>query len=613
MGDRLSPAEAAGRCSAGLEEPAVTAIRQLPPQLINEIAAGEVVDRPASVVKELLENSVDAGASRVGVSIVGGGVERLEISDDGCGIPFAELPLAVAPHATSKIRESRDLGRITTLGFRGEALASIASVSRLLLRSRPREQSEAGEIEVHAGSVSPARPAAGPFGTRVVVEQLFLNVPARRKFLKSAATETARAAEVVRTLAIARPELAVRLEIDGRTALDLPGSADHRRRVVAVLGRESEGQLLEIDAEEGGVRVFGLVGRPEIAKGSGRSTRIVLNGRAIHDRLILHAIREGFRGCLPGDRHPVAAIHLVIDPSEVDVNVHPAKAEVRFRNGPLVHAAIRHAVRAAVSAAEGTPHLETFPAAAARRTTAPASEVPARFGSGGPTGSLLPLPERAGPRGFDYSRAASELALAEGLPAAAASLPRAVLQAGGTFLVAADEEGLVIVDKHALHERLEYDRLARRICEGPLERQSLLSPEIVEVGAAGVEAFEVLEPLLAKIGLEASPAGLQRLAITAVPSLFASRRVDAAEFLQEVLDRSARSGAPGDEQSVLDAILSMMACKAAVRAGEDLTPPEASSLLDRAAEVELSGRCPHGRPTMLRLPWGDLRRRFGRS
>ncbi len=588
-------------------------IRELPPQLVNEIAAGEVVERPASVVKELVENAIDAGASRISVSLFGGGIERIEVADDGVGIPFGELPLALAPHATSKIRESEDLGRIRTLGFRGEAIASIAAVSRFRLRSRPREQTEAGEIEVQAGTASPPRPAAGPLGTLVVVEQLFLNTPARRKFLKSPAAETARAAEVVRSLAIARPELAIRLEIDGRTSLDLPAGGEMRRRVVEVLGRETEGNLLEVDATEGGVRVAGFVGRPEIAKGSGRSTRIVLNGRAIHDRLILHAIREGFRGCLPGDRHPVAVLHLGIDPEQVDVNVHPAKTEVRFRNGPLVHAAVRHAVRAAILAAEGTPTLETFPATG-RRGESPVqpSTAPLRFGGDGPGGRLLSLPPRGETRGFDYGAAAAAIASADP-PAAAEAVPRAVLQAGGTFLVAADEDGLLIVDKHALHERLEFERLRQRIAEGPLERQALLSPLLVEVGGAGVEAFESLAPLLSRIGLEAAPAGSQRIAIAAVPSLFASRRVDAAAFLREVLDGAVAAAAASDEESLLESILSMMACKASVRAGESLSGVEAASLLDRAAEVDLAGRCPHGRPTMLRLPWSDLRRRFGRS
>lgn len=587
-------------------------IRELPPQLVNEIAAGEVVERPASVVKELVENAIDAGATRIAVTLAGGGIERIEVADDGLGIPFDELTLAVAPHATSKIRESDDLGRIRTLGFRGEALASIASVSRFRLRSRPRGQDEAGEIEVHGGQVSPPRPAPGPPGTLVRVEQLFLNTPARRKFLKSPAAETARAAEVVRSLAIARPELAIRLEIDGRISLDLPAGGEMRRRVVEVLGRESEGNLLEVDATEGGVRIVGFVGRPEIAKGSGRSTRIVLNGRAIHDRLILHAIREGFRGCLPGDRHPLAALHLAIDHEQVDVNVHPAKAEVRFRNGPLVHAAVRHAVRAAVLAATGMPTLETFPRRGDGDASSGLAAPPRRFGGDGPNGRLLSTPPRGEARGFDYGEAAAAIASAE--PAAAAdAVPRAILQAGGTFLVAADEDGLLIVDKHALHERLEFDRLRQRIAEGPLERQALLSPLLVEVGGAGIEAFESLSPLLANIGLEASPAGSQLIAIETVPSLFASRRVDAAAFLREVLDAAVATAAASDEESLLESILSMMACKASVRAGESLSGVEAASLLERAAEVELSGRCPHGRPTMLRLPWSDLRRRFGRS
>ena len=603
-------------------------IRPLPQHLVNQIAAGEVVERPASVVKELLENAVDAGATRIGVHLRGGGVDLIEVSDDGRGIPAEEIHLSIAPHATSKIAEAGDLERILTLGFRGEALASIASVSRFRIRSRPREQAEAMVVEAEGGHATSPRPAAGPPGTLVSVQQLFLNAPARRKFLKTTATETARAAEVVRSLALARPEIAFRLEIDGRVAFDLPGGGGARRRVIEVLGRELEPSLVEVHPPDeeaadrpGAVRVWGFVGRPELAKGHARACRIYLNGRSIHDRLILHAVREGFRGLLPGDRHPVAVLHVEIDPAAVDVNVHPAKAEVRFREGERVHAAVRRTVRAALAASDLVPTIETTspsaPATSAWSLRAPsAAPQSPLFTSAGPargvggTGRSLSLSTEGGPKGFEYSEARVQI---DEAASRAAPPPRAVLQAGGTFLIGADESGLLIVDQHALHERIEFERLSQRILAGPLERQTLLAPEPVAVEAVHLDAFESLRPLLDQIGLEVAPFGTSTLAIQSVPSLFASRGVDATEFLREVLDLALERGAAVEPQALLEPILSMMACKASVRGGEAIGGVEAASLLDRAEEIERSSRCPHGRPTMLRVPWPELRRRFGRS
>ena len=604
-------------------------IRRLPTHLVNQIAAGEVVERPASVVKELLENALDAGSTRLAVAIEGGGIERIEVSDDGCGIAPEELPLAVAAHATSKIAELDDLDRISTLGFRGEALASIASVSEFSIRSRRREDPHASRLDVVGGEAGEVRPDAGPPGTLVSVRHLFLNAPARRKFLKSPSAETTRIAEIVRTLALARPDVAFSLEIDGRVAIDCAATPEASDRVAAILGRESAPSLVEVVPAEEGVRVWGFVGKPELAKATSRAQRLFLNGRAIHDRLVLHAVREGFRGLMPGDRHPLSVLFIEVDPGEVDVNVHPAKAEVRFRTPEAVHAAVRRGVRAALGAVDlvpdlrlGEPTTSAPREAGAWRLDPPRASLQPRLFSGSGVGGSASVERatRTGPRGFDFAAMADALeppAAAEadsiGDPAAEFPAQRRVLQVASSFLVSEDGEGLVIVDQHALHERLMFEALRDRILSGPLESQRLLVPHVRAVGAEAIATIEDAAPLLARLGFEVEIAGETRIAILAAPTLLASRGVDAADFVAALLERWIGDGPIPDEAAALEDVLAMMACKASVRAGEPLAETEAIGLFERALEVERASSCPHGRPTTLRIPWGELRRRFGRS
>lgn len=606
-------------------------IRRLPPSLVNQIAAGEVVERPASVVKELLENALDAGATRISVAIAGGGIESIEVADDGCGIAAAELPLAVAAHATSKIGEAADLERISTLGFRGEALASIASVSECSIRSRRREDAAAASLAAHGGAIGEVRPDAGPAGTLVSIRHLFLNTPARRKFLKSPVAETSRIAELVRTMALARPDVAFRFEIDGKVALECPATASPEVRLAAVLGEEVAASLIALEPVEGVVRVWGFVGRPAQAKGSSRSQRLYLNGRAIHDRLILHAVREGYRGLMPGDRHPVVALFIEIDPAEVDVNVHPAKTEVRFRSPEAVHAAVRRGVKAALASVDLTPSIEVESAeraaslaggrAAPRRD--PEAPWRLRSGGGGSGPGLFAGAARSGggPKGFDFAALATRLATDATEPASSIvasaveglEASRSVIQVGGAFLISEDDEGLVVVDQHALHERLSFESLRERITAGPLESQRLLVPVVRSVPEATVEAIEEAAPLLRRLGFEVELAGDRRLALLAAPTLLASRGVDAADFVVELLGRWIEEGPIPDEAAALEPVLAMMACKASVRAGDRLSAAEMSGLFARALEVERASNCPHGRPTTLRISWSDLRRRFGRS
>jgi len=603
-------------------------IRRLPPHVVNQIAAGEVVERPASVVKELLENSLDAGATRIEVSIEGGGLEGIEVADDGGGIAAEELPLAVAPHATSKIEHAADLEQVATLGFRGEALASIASVSAFSIRSCRREETSGAIVEVEGGEVGPVRPAAGAPGTTVTVRHLFMNAPARRKFLKTTATETTRAVEVVRTAAIARPDVAFRVVVDGRVALDLPATAELSHRVAGVLGEEVGAGLLAVEGDPAALpRAWGFVGRPDLSRASSRSQRIYLNGRPIQDRLVVHALREGFRGAMPGDRHPLAVLFLDVAPGEVDVNVHPAKTEVRFRSPEAVHAAVRRAVRAALGGSDLVPSVETDLGSSSWSLRSPRSDAgrsqPILFsgasgtaatsrGAGWTTGATR------SPAGFDYAAVAAAIASAVPAPPAPDELDdrprrRRVLQVGGLFLVSGDEEGLVIVDQHALHERLMFESLRRRITEGPLERQALLAPATASASAEAIEAIESSRMLLERLGFEVEPFGPRTIAVRAVPSLLGSRGVEATSFVVDLLERAAAEGPVPDEAAALEDVLAMMACKASVRAGDSLTDAEGEALLGQALESEGAASCPHGRPTMLRIPWSDLRRRFGRS
>ena len=616
-------------------------IRRLPAALVNQIAAGEVVERPASVVKELLENAFDAGATRVDIEIAGGGRDLIRVSDDGRGIEPDDLPLAVESHATSKVVEASDLDAISTMGFRGEALASIAAVSRFSIESRVADREEAWRLEVSDTVRGEPTPTSGPVGTRVEVRHLFESVPARRRFLKSETAESTRVAEVVRTLALTRPSVTFKLVSGGRTLVDLPASDDPARRILGVLGTELEGRVVQVRGEIGDpgddtlVTCWGLVGVPETARPTSRQQRFVLNGRAIGDRSLSHALKEGFRGLVEPGRHPVGVIHLEMSPSRVDVNVHPAKTEVRFRDARPLHGLVRRAVRAALVEADLARELpigsessappDPFDAAAPppSRPDATASGS-GRSGFGG--GGSVVAPRRSGTA--SPSVEALRAAIAPG-PDAGSEIPStstaaevlptlvgsdAVLQVHDSFLVTQDEEGIVIIDQHALHERVMFEVLSRRIGEGDLESQRQLVPEIFEADPGQVEAIELVQPLLKRLGIELTPAGPRSIAIHAFPSLLVSRRVEATPFVSELLEKVAAGELDrDDEEAALADVLDMMSCKAAVKAGDRLREAEIAQLLEMRDRIDRGASCPHGRPTHLRIPIPELERRFGRS
>ncbi len=652
---------------SALPAPVRRPIRALPALLVNQIAAGEVVERPASVVKELVDNALDAGATRIVVELEAGGVELVRVSDDGAGIPEGELRLALAPHATSKISAADDLDRIATMGFRGEALASIASVARVTIRSRTREQAGAAEIKAEGDSISDPAPAAGPIGTSISVRNLFFNTPARRKFLRTPTTEQGHSTDIVEQLALAHPAVGFELVIDGRKALELAAGHGPRARAVAILGRELEGELLEVHADEfddtRGVALWGLAGRPSIARATAKAQYVFVNGRPVRDRTIQHAIKEAYRGLIEPGRWPTAVVMIEMDPGAVDVNVHPQKQEVRFRDQSLVHTVVLRAVREALKRADLTVAI------GGGNGTSPGAQAPG-WGTldAGADGSLLgpgaaTSPENAAAALADFFRrfdtraagsgaaapvtyealreavgdvkpetetVAADAAASGDTPVPATAPPvlahagsfnapfnagssKPVLQVHNSYVVTQDEQGLVIIDQHALHERVMFEYLAGRVMGGELESQRLLTPAVVDVPSRVVSRLDELRPLLAKIGVDAVALGPSSVGVHAFPSFLFDRGVDPVEFTKELLERADAEGfVPGTEQA-LHEVLDMMSCKAAVKAGDRMSEPELLALLKLRESVERSSNCPHGRPTSIRMSLRELERRFGRS
>lgn len=646
--------------------PGQTRIRPLPALLVNQIAAGEVVDRPASVVKELVENALDSGATRITVELEQGGIELVRVSDDGCGIAPAELPLAVAPHATSKIAEATDLDRIATLGFRGEAIASIASVSRLSIRSRRTEDTGASQLDVEGDFVSPVRPASGPIGTSVTVRNLFFNTPARRKFLRTPTTEQGRCTDWLRDLAMAHPAIGFTVTNDGRRGLDLPPNQTPRERALAILGQELEDQLIEVSLDQfddaRGMAIWGLIGLPSLARPTSKSQHVFLRGRVIRDRTVQHAISEAYRGLIEPGRYPTAVLMIEMSPEAVDVNVHPAKLEVRFRDQSMVHSAVLGSIRRALQARDLTPRLSggtgfgSFSSPTAILPGTPAGsiepkdfvsffkrEIPAQFGSTGrlsfdalrraierPTAAPLtdaafPARDQALSPATSTSNAPTQNSLASE-PHDAANIPLApdqliaapaptnrALQVHNSFIVTQDEHGVVIVDQHALHERVMFEYLLQRVASGSLESQPLLMPILVEATPEQLDLLTALEPLLTRVGIKAEPLGPRSLGIHAFPTFLFERGVDPVPFMEELLATAEKDGLAPAQEEALHEVLDMMACKAAVKAGDKMSGDELQALLDLREDVERSSNCPHGRPTTVRITIRDLERLFGRS
>jgi len=574
----------------------IVTIRKLSPILINQIAAGEVVDRPASVVKELIENALDAGSTRIEIQLEHGGKDLIRVSDNGCGIAPDELLLAVASHATSKISDEADLAAIASLGFRGEAIASVGSVSHLSITSRREEDEVAMHIVVDGGEATQPKPIAASVGTTVEVRRLFYNTPARRKFLKSDGAETTRVRDVVQRLAASHHQTGFTLRSSDRTVLTYtPCSATER--LLDIFGSELAGEMLELTGEIEGVRLWGLAGKPEVARPTSRYLRVHVNGRSISDSSMTHAIKEAYRGLIEPNRWPTAAIFIEMDPALVDVNVHPQKNEVRLRDRDLVWRLVNKTVSSRFVEEEFVPLYNSKESFQHRSTAQQQS-----FGTG--LSSSFPVDESR------QAVAGIELTHATPMPTILASDD--VLQVHKCFLVMQDEQGLLIIDQHALHERVMFEELKERMAEGNLESQQLLIPESFPADSAWLDAIETHEALFTKLGIDISPSGPASISVYALPSLLVSRNVDGTEFICDLLDKLGSNRLPATEEEALSEILDMMSCKAAIKAGDHLTQQELKDLLSRRREIERSSNCPHGRPTTMRLSIEELEQRFGR-
>jgi DNA mismatch repair protein MutL len=584
------------------------AIRELPDELVSQIAAGEVIERPASVVRELVDNALDAGASEIVVRLAGGGVRAIVVEDDGEGIDAAELPLALRRHATSKIATLAELEGVTTMGFRGEALAAIASVAELAITSRTRDAAHAQRIDARSGELAPAARAAG---TTVEVRELFFATPARRKFLKTEATELAHALDAVRRHALARPEVGFAVWHDGRIVAQwraARGAEAPQQRLREVLGDEFIAASRAVSADLGLLRIHGRAGTPDAARSRTDHQYLYVNGRFVRDRLLAHGVRAAYEDVLHGSRQPSYALFVDIAPDSVDVNVHPTKIEVRFRNGREVHQALRHAVERALAP---TRAAQPEPAAAPQSSPATAAPVPAMpwraaVPSATPAQAGLALEQLA----MLYAREESPRWAAK--PAAEAAeagatmpLGRALAQIAGTYILAENAQGLVIVDMHAAHERIVYERLKAGLAgAGTIEAQPLLIPLSFAATDQEIATAEAQSDALAALGIDIAPLAPGTLALRSLPAALAGG--DGVALARGVLAELAQVGATDVLRRAQHELLASMACHGAVRANRRLTLAEMDALLRDMERTERSDQCNHGRPTWRQITLREL-------
>jgi DNA mismatch repair protein MutL len=599
-------------------------VRQLSEQIVNRIAAGEVVERPASAVKELVENAIDAGAARIDVFTDGGGRRRIVITDDGAGMTRADLALAVERHATSKL-DDEDLLRIRTLGFRGEALPSIGAVARLVLTTRHAREPHAWTMTVDGGEKSDIAPAALASGTRVEVSDLFHATPARLKFLKTDRTEAEAIREVVRRLAMARPDIAFSLAGEERApvtwAAALPGAPGRLTRLGDILGSDFRACAIDVRAERDGVTVEGFAAAPSLTRANALGQYLFVNGRPVRDKLILGAVRAAYADYLPRDRHPVVALFVTLDAEEVDANVHPAKTEVRFRNAGLVRALIVHALKEGLAREGRRTAANTDGAAimAFRPHTAPGGgwdwrrspNAPSGVAASGAMPSFTHGLAEAAQATFDAGAPSADVRVAP-LPADLLDRPlgAARTQLHETYIVAQTRDGLVIVDQHAAHERIVYERLKAALARDGVQRQILLIPEIVEMDEATVEKLTARAGELEQFGLVIESFGPGAIAVRETPSLLG--KTDAASLLRDLAEHMAEWDEALPLERRLMHVAATMACHGSVRAGRILKPEEMNALLREMEATPNSGQCNHGRPTYVELKLSDIEKLFGR-
>lgn len=579
-------------------------IRRLPPHLVNRIAAGEVVERPAAALKELVENAIDAGATQIAISLVAGGIGRIEVADNGCGMTPADMALAVERHATSKLPDEA-IDAVTTLGFRGEALPSIASVARLIIESRVRG-SDGWSRTIDNGEPEGEGPAAIPPGTRVQVEGLFSKVPARLKFLRSERSEYAACVDVVKRLAMARPDIGFSLDHGGRRTLLVPPGESGPDRVAALTDRALAEASVGVDFEREGIRLTGVAGLPTFNRGVADHQYLFVNGRPVKDRLLVGAVRGAYADMLARDRHAVVALFLDVPPGEVDVNVHPAKTEVRFRDPGLVRGLIVSGLRRALDAAgqERAP-LASVAALGSWRSANdtvrvwPSQSIQSRVWDHRP-GYAAPPP---------MARAES----AETLSSEAINYPMGVArgQIAQTYIVAEAEDGLVLVDQHAAHERLVLERMRRAVEAGEVASQALLLPEVVELDETACDRLEARILDLSAFGLELERFGPNAMLVRATPAVLGTG--DIQGLVTDLADELAAHGEALSLKERIDAVAGTMACHGSVRAGRVLSVTEMNALLREMEVTPHSGQCNHGRPTWVKLAHGDIEKLFGRK
>ncbi|QEG38445.1 DNA mismatch repair endonuclease MutL [Roseimaritima ulvae] len=664
-------------------------IRQLPPNLVNQIAAGEVIERPASVVKELLENSVDAGARRIELLIEKGGTERIRVSDDGCGISAEQLPLAVTSHATSKLPDDDSLFHVGTLGFRGEALASIASVSQMLIRSRTEAGSEGAELRIRGGVLEPVAPCGCPQGTSIEIRNLFFNTPVRRKFLRTPQTERGHIVEAFTRLALANPQIHMVLSNGDKTLYDLPQTERWVDRIEAFFGGEVSDSLIPLDSDDGQIRISGYACDPAVSRGNNRMQYLFLNGRFIRDRSLQHALGEAYRGLLMVGRFPVGFLRVSIPPEMVDVNVHPCKLEVRFTDGGRIYSRVLQTLRHRFLSTDMTMRVgPSSPAASSDASNGDAtnSESTAPLPSGSALGmapsveasqrqnvidwartgttappiaaSLSGVPQfqpfadgpssvagslpaahsgGLGPGAADAGQPSSDpaapweqtmgqpgvLPSADGThggdplsavgrtdPAHSPPLSHLGLQVHNRYLVTQDEKGMVVVDQHALHERVLYERIREKVLGEGIETQRLLVPEPVSLTPAEQTAALDAKDVLDKVGIEIEPFGGDTVLVQSYPAMLAN--LSPSEVLRQSLESIIAAGKDPEIRDLLDHLLHTIACKAAIKAGDRLAAEEITSLLEQRDLYQDTHHCPHGRPTALFFSRDELDRMFGR-
>jgi DNA mismatch repair protein MutL len=587
-------------------------IRRLPPELINRIAAGEVVERPASALKELVENALDAGANQLSVRLFAGGLELIEVADDGCGMTPGELRLAVERHATSKLPRD-EIDRITSFGFRGEALPSIASVARLTLESRVRgglnKEGGGWRIAIDHGAPAGEGPAALPPGTRVKVEGLFDKVPARRKFLRSPRSEYAACLDAVKRLAMARSDVGFTLDHDGRRILTL-APAEPPVRVAELLTHELDRHGIGIDCTRDGMRLTGVISLPTFNRGVADQQFLFVNSRPVKDRLLVGALRAAYRDLIARDRHPIAALFLDVPLEEVDVNVHPAKTEVRFRDPSAVRGLIVGGLRHALDEESGRSAAREQAAAPVMWTS---SQNYARADESRDSGWTPAVPGAQvfaeNHRLFSQAPAARAEPAVEPVPSFPLGVARG--QVAATYIVAEAEDGLVIVDQHAAHERLVLERMRAAREGGAVARQALLIPEVVELDEPDCDRLEAAAADLAHLGLEAERFGPSSMLVRAVPA--ALGKTDAKKLLADLAAEIAELGGPLSLRDKLDLVAATIACHGSVRAGRILSVAEMNALLREMEVTPRSGQCNHGRPTWVKLGHGEIEKLFGRK